>query len=915
MLPQPSSHVHSALTLLRRGRFLEAVTVLQRSSEDPQRFKNKDTLDPAVLSDALQRIGRNVEAESIARRFLPKCGDTVASARLHFALGNIERERGRIPNAIEHFQIATATSADDQELCCWSQLRLMTSIGELRGREAAMSRMEEVKRVLTKYGDARPFAALHLWFVESDAMSGYLDNAQRHLKTADSLLLQIDDVWLKGYLAINRSVVNYYCAEIDEARRSAQLAITYADQSGHRTTKRAAHANLGYFDFAIGEFGSAELHFQTALDCCERGSANEIAILDNIAETKLEQGDLDGCRVVLTQLEALASNNADENRRHYNAWTLQTKIRLMLREGRNTEAKEVCKRLQPLVEGLPQARVTVETQILTAQVFSETQGPVAVNHLTPILCPAVPLAPDLFAEGELVTGKLLAVSAIDLAKAHLERAVQTFRTIGHSLGGNRALRQLRELRTSSDEEQRSIEGRLIDRFRALFELRTRAELFAYEAASLIIDSKCASNVQVIDGLRAELCSVREPSTGGTKTTPNSTLSILVGADIGKKVTVAFTPFNDPTSQLTALSLKRVLQQILANQSTDYPTRGSDIVWTSTDGVSSAQDVVFASSAMLEVWRTVTQIAATNVSVLVTGETGSGKEVIARSIHARSRRAHMPFLALNCAAVPKDLIESQLFGHRKGAFSGAAENHPGIVRAANGGTLLLDEIGELPLDLQAKLLRFLEMSEVHPVGEAHPVKVNVRLIFATNGDLEEAVNQNRFRQDLYYRLNVIPIKVPPLRERREEIPVLANLFAQRFAAEFGKDAVRFSSAAMEQLILCSWPGNIRQLANEVRRLAALTESGACITPDDLSPQLRPQGGRDTAPVANGPQLQVSIDQPLDKATAQLESEMIKHALKQAGGRVSDAASTLGISRKGLYLKRMRLGLTDFGERAH
>jgi len=320
--------------------------------------------------------------------------------------------------------------------------------------------------------------------------------------------------------------------------------------------------------------------------------------------------------------------------------------------------------------------------------------------------------------------------------------------------------------------------------------------------------------------------------------------------------------------------------------------------------------------MLAVWGTVNRIAPTDVAVLVTGETGTGKEVIARAIHEHSKRSTMPFLALNCAAVPKDLLESQLFGHRKGAFSGATENHPGIVRAANGGTLFLDEIGELPMDMQAKLLRFLEMSEVHPVGDSHPVKVNVRLLFATNGDLEEAVNQNRFRQDLFYRLNVIPIKVPPLRERREEIPVLANLFAQRFAAEFAKDPVQFSSSAMELLILYSWPGNIRQLANEIRRLTALTESGVSITPDQLSPQLQTQTLRARDVTGQGaPNMQVRIDQSLEQATAYLETEMIRHALRQAGGHMSAAASTLGISRKGLYLKRLRLGITDFGERAH
>jgi DNA-binding NtrC family response regulator len=305
---------------------------------------------------------------------------------------------------------------------------------------------------------------------------------------------------------------------------------------------------------------------------------------------------------------------------------------------------------------------------------------------------------------------------------------------------------------------------------------------------------------------------------------------------------------------------------------------------------------------------VKQVAPTDASVLITGETGTGKEVIAKMIHDHSPRSGMPFLALNCAAVPRDLVESQLFGHKKGAFSGATENHQGIARAANGGTLFLDEIGELPLEIQAKLLRFLERNEVHPVGESHPVKVNARLIFATNGNLEEAVAANRFRGDLFYRLNVIPIKIPPLRERREEIPVLANVFARRFALELGKAPIELSAAVMERLILYFWPGNIRELSNEIRRLTVLTESGAFISPDQLSPCLQPMKrvslGVNSPSVAN---IRVGIDQPLESAILMLETEMIKHALHESRGRMSAAASILGISRKGLYLKRQRLGL--------
>ena len=914
MLPQSSADINAALDLIRCGRFSQSAETLQRLRGGINGHKKRHPLVEVLLADCLQRTGHNSEAEAIVARSLQTASEY--SARLHLVLGNALRSRGNLSKAIEHIQIAVASANSDQETCCWAQLRLMAAIGELNGREAAIARLEEVNKTLARHGDARPFAALHLWFVETDTMRGDLDSAQRHLTTANSLLSQVDDVWLRGYLAINSSVVHYYHAEIDEARRWAEAAIVLARESGHRTTKRAAYANLGYFDYSVGQFASAEEHFQIALECCERGSANEIAILHNIAETKLQRGELDACKIVLTQLDALAGNRSDASRRHYSAWALQTKVRLMLREGRKSEALRISESIRPLIEGFPQARVTAESRLLALETLLTNESSAAADNLSPIICPSKQLAPDLLAQAELVIGKMLEASgAFHLARVHLERAAHTFQTIGHYIGKERSFIELGALPAEAQTNDETVSARAVDRFRALLELRSRPELFGCEAVSLLLELKCSASISLVSESVGERRVVRNVSPNGSEARSTGAISIILGTKRDRTVTLSFTPLDDPKSKLTALSLRRVIEQVLAKPSPETSAGDREIVWTSADGTSVSQSVVFASDPMLVVWRTVKQIAPTNVSVLITGETGTGKEVIARAMHDHSRRASMPFLALNCAAVPKDLLESQLFGHRKGAFSGATENHQGIVRAANGGTLFLDEIGELPLDMQAKMLRFLEMSEVHPIGDNHPVKVNVRLIFATNGDLEAAVSQNRFRQDLFYRLNVIPIKVPPLRERREEIPVLANLFAQRFAAEFAKDPVRFSSTAMELLILYSWPGNIRQLANEVRRLAALTEPGACITPDQLSPQLQAQTIRARAAVAEGsPRMQVRIDQSLEQATSHLESEMIKHALRAAGGRMSVAASALGISRKGLYLKRMRLGLTDFHERA-
>jgi DNA-binding NtrC family response regulator len=355
----------------------------------------------------------------------------------------------------------------------------------------------------------------------------------------------------------------------------------------------------------------------------------------------------------------------------------------------------------------------------------------------------------------------------------------------------------------------------------------------------------------------------------------------------------------------------VITQLLTSSATVTGFEEPDILWTANNATTAEQGLVFASEAMRSVLRTVKQIAPSNVSVLVTGETGTGKEVIARAIHDYSHRSAAPFLAINCAAVPKDLLESQLFGHRRGAFSGATDTYQGIVRAANGGTLFLDEISDIPIDMQTKLLRFLELNEVHPVGEPHPIKVNVRLVFATNADLEEAVARNQFRRDLFYRLNVIPIKLPPLRERRDEIPALTNVFAQRFAIELSKEPLSFTTEAMENLIFYTWPGNVRQLSNEIRRLTAVMESGACVAPEHLSGQIK---GIHFTSSSQAPahHVIVRIDQSMESAIALIESEMIKDALRRSGGRVSEAAASLGISRKGLYLKRIRLGLIDFNE---
>jgi transcriptional regulator with PAS, ATPase and Fis domain len=301
-----------------------------------------------------------------------------------------------------------------------------------------------------------------------------------------------------------------------------------------------------------------------------------------------------------------------------------------------------------------------------------------------------------------------------------------------------------------------------------------------------------------------------------------------------------------------------------------------------------------------------RIGRTNVSVLITGESGTGKEIFARAIHRHSDRAAKPFIPFNSTAVPRDMLESHLFGHRRGSFTGADRDHPGLIGAARDGTLFLDEIGELGLELQPKLLRFLESGEICPIGESNPFTINVRIVAATNADVEQQVKDGRFRADLFYRLNVIRLRIPPLRERRDEIPALVRHFVTQATDEFRKGGVRVSEEAMEHLLLCRWPGNVRQLQNEIRRMVVLAEPNAVLTPTDLSEdvfnaRLAPRQ------TANKFEMVVGLKQKLQPAVSRIEREMIRLALHEHQNDLDAAARALGISRKGLYLKRQRLGL--------
>jgi len=316
--------------------------------------------------------------------------------------------------------------------------------------------------------------------------------------------------------------------------------------------------------------------------------------------------------------------------------------------------------------------------------------------------------------------------------------------------------------------------------------------------------------------------------------------------------------------------------------------------------------IHSSPAMTRLVEEVHKIRSSDVTVLVTGESGTGKELVARAIHALSARRDKIFVPFNCTAVPKELSEGYLFGYRRGAFTGAVKDSDGVIRTAAGGTLFLDEVGDLPLDVQPKLLRFLQEGEIQPLGEQRPAKVDVRIIAATNTDLEEMVSDGRFREDLYYRLNVIRLRVPPLRERRSEISTIVNYYVNHYSAKFGRRDVQITPQAVDLLMVADWPGNVRQLCNEIQRVVARSEDGAVITPEQLSPELRRMSAPVTPPSSVAPFGGASVTVPLQNVTladalAEVERRMIAEALRKHNGNISRAARELGLTRRGLYLK--------------
>jgi len=354
-----------------------------------------------------------------------------------------------------------------------------------------------------------------------------------------------------------------------------------------------------------------------------------------------------------------------------------------------------------------------------------------------------------------------------------------------------------------------------------------------------------------------------------------------------------------------------LRKVIAKAARARVLEGQHVHPPTADG--ERPPLVGQSPSMRAVYDVIARVADSPSTVLITGESGTGKELVAQALHRGSSRRTQPLIKVNCAAIPKDLVESELFGYEKGAFTGAVGSKPGRFELADGGTLFLDEIGEIPVEMQVKLLRALQESEFERVGGIRTLRVDVRLIAATNRNLETLIADGRFREDLFYRLNVVPIALPPLRDRREDIPLLAQHFIEKYDRRLGKRVERVDAGAMEILVNYGWPGNIRELENVMER-SVLFADGDLVTVAQLPETLRertPGAARPVAPLgalgAIAAPSGASMKDIVRQAQSELERTLISRALEETGGNVTRAAKKLQISRKSLQVKMKELGL--------
>jgi len=778
----------------------------------------------------------------------------------------------------------------------------------------AAANLAPLRQLATTIGDASSLAGLHLAVARIEALRGSSADARTHLDIAKRLATTASSD-LRGSIELVSASPLIDMGSIDKALQTAVRAFEVANSNQQQLPRSRALGNMGLFSLYLGNVKQARSCLDEARLSAGEMSFVQLGLADSLANVALYEGHLAKCDGYLHEVDTIIRQHHLPARSWYDLAHQITRCLYLSHVRDWSGIVNVVDAAHPELERR-QLRVW-HASLLSAKARALAhlgQHDAADDTLQAALrvCPRGAVDPLITLEA--ATGTCLTLRGDpERGARHFGRALRACQAISHrfhewavtkereSLSSHSRISVDNIRRHRNDTEDTNL---ILTDISTLLSAGQSIDVMAHRLAAVLSATPLHTRLDITSGVAAD------DAAGGMvswDTDADGTHHIVL-ADSGRSISLRVRDVR----LLEDVSLIRNLVEITKaaiSQSGDPRRQDEELLWPQVS-LPSGSEAVFWSPRMQELVRIALKLATSELPILITGETGTGKEVVARLIHGGSKGARGPFVPFNVSAVSRDIVESQMFGHRRGAFTGALESSAGVIRAAERGTLFLDEIGDLDPIVQPKLLRFLESGEIHTVGEARPTQTQVRVVAATNANLESLVSQGRFRSDLYYRLSVTTLWLPPLRERKDEIPALAAMFVRKACEETGRQRLTVAAEFIAALLLHEWPGNIRQLNNEVRRAVALADDGATLSVQDLSPEIA-QGWatRRPAPQENpdGPVATVRLDQPLAQAIDDIERAFVQRALEQTRGQVSEAARLLGISRKGLFLKRKKLGL--------
>ena len=783
---------------------------------------------------ALARIYRSINEYTIARDHAQKAlehyrhtGDWRGLAESYFALAMAGMFEGNYEPALDHLRQALQLIGDhtapyllgkiytNMAGACWFLKRPQEGIGYLEKAIGYYERTEHKANATDGYNNLG----------ETLILVGDWDRTQTALERALALASEIDERGAKvpmildslGELLLRRG-------ELGEARKYLERAAKISEEHRNKWYAWQPLRTLGQCHLAMNEAALALEKGQQALSLGEtigdRQAMCESRLL--LAEAHLQKNNLSACQ---SELQAIAEMTSDAKGNLAVAGEAQRLHGMLALEQRDdTGAAHHFGRSISIFEMLGDGYYGSLAHYWLGRAYANTQPKRAAEHLS--------------------------------------IALQNFQKLGARLDVMRAEAALTNLNYATPQRQNEIVGLLQLLTLRLTDAVISRELLLRELAAVIREETNAQHVMIAEQAdeQTEKVIVSYGWAAAESASMAQALRQAKNAEASERLAARWNASSIQLRPLNALpatllltprnavrlpcglpidSLLRVvvlgMETCAAREKEKTEPGASEQTPRVTQNL--LPGFIHSSPAMTRLVEEILKIRSSDVTVLITGESGTGKELAARAIHAHSSRRSKVFVPFNCTAVPKELSDAYLFGYKRGAFTGAVADSSGVIRAAAGGTLFLDEIGDLPLDIQPKLLRFLQEGEIQPLGEAHPVKVDVRVIAATNTDLEEMVTGGRFREDLYYRLNVIRLKVPPLRERRSEIPTIVNHYIKFYSEKFSRSDIQISPQTVDLLMVCDWPGNVRQLTNEIQRVVARAENGTLITPDHLSSELR------------------------------------------------------------------------------